>query len=154
MKKGKNSQAFDRINPQFCINARLRRLHRMLNGVYQEQFRPYGLQGSMLSIMFIIGKRKNINQKTLSEMLVLDPSTMSRDLKKLSEKGWIAMDRGDDARHTDLSLTKEGYALLNEVAPVWEALHGKVEQLLGQFHLQQIDAITEALRTNLHALKH
>ncbi|MFK7920607.1 MAG: MarR family winged helix-turn-helix transcriptional regulator [Bacteroidia bacterium] len=140
---------FARINPATCANARLRRLHRMLNQAYMQAYKPFGLRGSMVSILFIIGKRAPINQKRLADMLTLDPSTMSRDLKKLVNKGWVLVQKGEDPRHSDLSLTQAGFDLLEEVSPLWESLHHQVEAILGQFQLQQIDLITEAIRANL-----
>ena len=144
---------FDRINPQTCINAKLRRLHRLINSAYQRKIKPFGLQGSMLSILFIVGKKPGISQKLLAAMLVLDPSTMSRDLRKLTTQGLLHNQRGEDARQSELSLTPQGYELLEEVSPVWEALHTKVEAILGQFNVHQIDVLTEAIRANLDDLK-
>ena len=144
---------FDRINPATCVNARLRRLHRMINTAYQQKINPFGLRGSMLSILFIIGKNPGINQKSLADLLVLDASTMSRDLKKLMEKKWVQIEKGEDSRSSVLSLTNEGYKLVDEIAPVWEALHTKVQDILGNFNLQQIDFITEAIRSNLDDIK-
>lgn len=145
---------FDRINPSECVNAKLRRLHRLINSAYQQAIRPFGLRGSMLSILFIIGKMKTVNQKEIADRLVLDPSTMSRDLKKLEEKGWISKTRSaSDPRQHDLSLTKEGYLLLEEVSPVWEALHEKVQGILGQFNIRQIDVLIQAISAHLDELK-
>ncbi|MEM7367896.1 MAG: MarR family winged helix-turn-helix transcriptional regulator [Bacteroidota bacterium] len=144
---------FDRINPMLCINAKLRRLHRLINSAYQQKINPFGLRGSMLSILFIIGKNPGISQKPISDMLVLDASTMSRDLKKLIEKGWVRSTRGVDSRQSRLELTEAGFDLLEQVAPVWEGLHKKVEDLIGAFHIQQIDLLTEAIRSNLEEIK-
>lgn len=144
---------FDRINPTLCINAKLRRLHRLINSAYQQKINPFGLRGSMLSILFIIGKNPGVNQKTISELLVLDASTMSRDLKKLINKGWVRRSKGEDSRHSNLELTQEGFELLEEVAPVWESLHSKVEGIIGAFHIQQIDLLTEAIKSNLTEIK-
>ncbi len=144
---------FDRVQPQTCVNGKLRKLHRLINGAYQQKINPFGLRGSMLSILFIIGKRKRINQKTIANILVLDQSTMSRDLKKLVDKGWVKKVRGQDARHIELELTNNGYELLEEVSPVWEALHHKVNGILGQFNVQQIDTLIAAIRTNLDEIK-
>ncbi|GAB3168220.1 MarR family winged helix-turn-helix transcriptional regulator [Telluribacter humicola] len=144
---------FDRINPQYCINAKLRRLHRMLNAAYESKFKPFGLQGSMVSILFIIGKRRNVNQKAIANMLVLDQSTMSRDLKKLVEKGWVQVTKAKDPRHSELSLTREGYELLETIAPIWEKLHTTVEGILGKYNIQQLDLITEAIKSNLDDIK-
>lgn len=144
---------FDRISPQYCINAKLRRLHRLIDSAYQKKIKPFGLRGSMLSILFIIGKQQYINQKTIADMLVLDPSTMSRDLKKLKDKGWVRSLKGQDPRHSELELTQEGFALLEEVVPVWEKLHHSIEAILGQFNIQQIDVLTAAIQANLEELK-
>jgi len=144
---------FDQINPLNCVNAKLRKLHRLINSAYMQKFKPYGLGGSMVSILFMIGKKKGINQKTIADALVLDQSTMSRDLKKLVDKGWVSVQKGSDPRQSELVLTKDGCLLLEEVSPLWHELHTKVESLLGTFNIQQIDNITEAIRSNIDELK-
>ena len=144
---------FDRINPATCVNAKIRRLHRKINAIYMEKFKPYGIQGSMLSILFIIGKQSTINQKTLADLLVLDPSTMSRDVKKLVSKGWVKVNKGEDTRSSELSITVAGCLLLEEIAPIWEKLHNKVSELLGNFSVQQIDVITEVISRETAGLR-
>jgi DNA-binding MarR family transcriptional regulator len=148
-----NTPNFDKINPTLCINAKLRRLHRSLNTIYMEKFKPYGIQGSMLSILFIIGKNDNVNQKMLAERLVLDPSTMSRDIKKLVSKGWVNVSKGDDPRNSVLNITPEGFKLLEEISPIWQGLHNKVEALLGSFSIQQIDGVMAAIHANTEVLR-
>ncbi len=148
-----NTPNFDKIDPTLCINAKLRRLHRSLNAIYMEKFKPYGIQGSMLSILFIIGKNDNVNQKMLAERLVLDPSTMSRDIKKLVSKGWVNVSKGDDPRNSVLSITREGFKLLEEISPIWESLHTKVESLLGSFSIQQVDGVMAAIHANTEVLR-
>ena len=118
-----------------------------------EKFKPYGIQGSMLSILFIIGKQSTINQKTLADLLVLDPSTMSRDVKKLVSKGWVKVSKGEDTRSSELSITVAGCLLLEEIAPIWEKLHNKVSELLGNFSVQQIDVITEVISRETASLR-
>ncbi len=144
---------FDSIQPQFCINAKMRKLHRLINMAYQKKIRAFGLRGSMLSILFIIGKQTEIHQKTIAEMLVLDPSTMSRDLKKLMHQGLISIEKGQDPRYSNLKLTDAGKQLLEEISPVWEALQHKLQHILGDFDIQQIDELTKSVKENLNYLK-
>lgn len=144
---------FDEINPANCVNAKLRKLHRIINAAYMDIYKPFGLRGSMVSILFIIGKRKGINQKDVAEALILDQSTMSRDLGKLVSKGWVTITKGADPRISELSLSKDGCLLLEEISPLWHALHTKVESILGSFNIQHIDNITEAIRSNIIELK-
>lgn len=145
--KEKAMSNFDQIDPRVCVNGKLRKLHRILNQAYQRQIKPFGLRGSMLSILFIIGKRKGVNQKTIAETLILDQSTMSRDLKRLMGEGWVQASLGEDARNKQLELTDAGYALLEEIVPVWQKLQSKVEQILGDFNISQIDGLIAALQT-------
>ncbi len=152
MAKTSATPNFDRINPAFCFNGKLRKLHRLVNTAYMAKLKPYGIRGSMLSILFIVGKRKHINQKTIAEMLVLDASTMSRDLKKLREKGYVISSRGQDSRNVMLELTDEGKAFLEEVIPIWEELHNRMEQVLGLHNIRQIDNLIEAVKSNMEYL--
>lgn len=142
-----NTPFFDKIDPRQCINGKVRRLHKMVDSIYQEGLKPFGLKGSMLSILFVIGKQKGINQKTIADTLVLDQSTVSRDLKKLVSKGWLQINRGKDPRNSDLEITTLGYQLLEEVTPVWKTIHTKIDTLLGQFNIQQLNNITEIIKS-------
>ncbi len=130
----------------------MRRLHRMIDTVYKKRIKEFDLKGSMLSILFIIGKNKGINQKELADRLVLDQSTMSRDIKRLVDKGWVLVSKAEDTRYSELEISKAGYKLLEEVSPVWERTHKEVEALLGSFSIQQLDNITIAIQNNIGEL--
>jgi len=148
------SPNFDRIDPRTCLNGKLRKLHRIINAAYMSNLKPFGLRGSMLSILFIIGKRPGVNQKTIADILILDQSTMSRDLKKLINKGWVDFEKGGaDARNKQLQLTSAGINLLEEVTPVWERMHHTVEEILGKHNIQQIDLITAAIHKHVDEIK-
>jgi len=152
------SPRFDQIDPRTCVNGKLRKLHRLINSAYMKNLKPFGLRGSMLSILFIIGKRPGVNQKTIADTLILDTlildqSTMSRDLKKLIDNQWVIKKRGKDSRHKELKLTDEGIQLLENVTPVWKRMHHTVEEILGKHNIQQIDLITAAIRENLNEIK-
>jgi len=151
--KESKSPNFDKIDPRTCVNGKLRKLHRLINSAYMKNLKPFNLRGSMLSILFIIGKKPGVNQKTIADILVLDQSTMSRDLKKLIDNQWVSVTIGSDSRFRELRLTNAGIQLLEEVTPVWERMHHTVEAILGKFNIQQIDAITSAIKENLEEIK-
>ncbi len=144
-----NTPQFDKVDPLLCINAKLRRLHRLIAVAYETKLKCYGLHGSMLSIMFIIGKNRHISQKAVADMLLLDQSTLSRDLKKLAEKKWISISKGDDSRYSVLELTEIGYKQVELVSPEWTKIHNTVSHILGSFQIQQIDNITIAIKNSL-----
>ena len=136
----------ENIDPQSCINSKLRRLSRMITHIYEREFKQFDLRSSQISILLMVGKKKSTNQKEVADFLFIDQSTMSRDLTKLTEKKLIQISKGVDARHSQLKLTDKGLKLLGELIPVWKQVHDKVERTLGIFSLTNIDLITEGLK--------
>ena len=98
----------------------------------------------MLSILFMIGKT-DANQKLISNQLVLDESTMCRDIKKLVSMHLIERAKGADARHTVLTISDSGLDLLDEVAPKWQALHDHMVERVGRENITALDQIMASL---------
>jgi DNA-binding MarR family transcriptional regulator len=136
----------DNIDPQSCVNSKLRRLSRMITHIYERELQGFDLRSSQTSILMMVGKKGSTNQKEVADFLFIDQSTMSRDLRKLISKALIQISKGEDARHSQLELTAKGYKLLEEIIPVWKQVHDKVEKTLGSFSIANIDLITEGLR--------
>ena len=63
------TDAFDKMNPQVCVNGKVRKLSRITASIYDAMLRPHGLQGSQLSVLFMIGKKGKIHQKALGESI-------------------------------------------------------------------------------------
>ena len=101
---------FDAVDPRQCLNAKLRTLHRLINSAYQSEINPYGLRGSMLSILFIVRKNQGINQKAIAELFVLVQSTMSRDQANLVKRDLIQKEKSpSDPRIRELMMPNDGY---------------------------------------------
>ncbi|SOE23634.1 DNA-binding transcriptional regulator, MarR family [Spirosomataceae bacterium TFI 002] len=138
---------FDAIDPSICINGKMKRLQRLVNNRYQEFLEPYGMKGSILSILFIIGKKPGINQKQISENLILDASTMSRDIKMLASKGYIEKERDNiDKRNTIFFLSTEGKAFLEEIVPHWQRAHDEMNTFLDKSSISTIDQVISTLK--------
>ncbi|MEO6548640.1 MAG: MarR family winged helix-turn-helix transcriptional regulator [Ferruginibacter sp.] len=138
--------AIESIDPASCINSRLRRLARMATHVYERELQQFELRSSQISILMMVGKTGTTNQKEVADFLFIEKSTLSRDLKKLTDRKLIGISKGADARHSQLGLTKKGHELLEELIPAWKKVHDKVEKTLGSFSLESIDTITKALK--------
>jgi DNA-binding MarR family transcriptional regulator len=145
--------AFDAVDPRVCVNGKVRKLGRLVAAIYDAMLRPHGLQGSQLSILFVVGKLQPIGQKALCDRMFLEQSTMSRDVNRLIAKGLIESRRGADARSTELQLTPEGRRFVESMVPVWQQTHDKVMAVLGAFQTQQLDTMIAALSSNLDTLK-
>ncbi|MEC7753447.1 MAG: MarR family winged helix-turn-helix transcriptional regulator [Bacteroidota bacterium] len=138
---------FETIQPHLCLNSKVRRLHKLMDAIYQLELAQFGLKGSMLSILFVIGKKPGISQRQIADYLVLDQSTISRDIKKLLGNGWISLQKSeDDPRASELSISESGLTLLEKIAPVWSKVHEKMAAHLGNYQIQALDGIIESVK--------
>jgi DNA-binding MarR family transcriptional regulator len=66
----------------------------------------------------------------LADLLLLNRTTLNRNLKPLERQGLIRTSPGKDQRTRILQLTQEGRSLLQQALPLWlEAQSGVVETL-------------------------
>jgi DNA-binding MarR family transcriptional regulator len=138
---------FDAIDPSICLNGKMKRLQRLVNNRYQDFLEPFGLKGSILSILFIIGKIPGINQKQISENLILDASTMSRDIKMLTNKGYIEKQRDVlDKRNTIFFLSKSGKKFVEQIVPEWQKANCELINLLDNNSISTLDRVISTLK--------
>src|SRR5882724_10309570 len=91
-----------------CIAVRLRLLNRVVTNIYDEALRPLDLKVSQLNILFVTAKLGLARPGQVCEILQLDPSTLSRNVKPLQAHGWVEVVPGEDARTQPFRLTPRG----------------------------------------------
>ena len=114
-----------------CMSVRLRMLNRAVTGIYDDALRPFGVRSGQLSILVMTAQKGTARPAEVSRELLLDPSTLSRNLERMRAKGWLQDVEGDDGRSQPFRLTKKGRALLDRVLPAWQKAQAEVETLLG-----------------------
>lgn len=144
---------FDSIDPRTCINAKIRRINRMMAGIYTRRYRATGFTPPQVSLLFVIGKRPGITGVQLSQQLVLEKSSLSRELKPLIANGLIVSVPGKDKRTFHLTLTDAGYQAAEQVAPLWEQQHGMVHALIGDGTVQELDRMLRLLAEHAQTLR-
>lgn len=78
----------------------------------------------------------------LRKRLNLDKSTLSRALKDLQGKGWIAIQKDeDDSRNNLLSLTNEGYTTVNEIQDLTEKQVKRALLFLSENDKRNLEAV-------------
>jgi DNA-binding MarR family transcriptional regulator len=66
----------------------------------------------------------------LADLLLLNRTTLNRNLKPLERQGLISTNPGEDQRTRILKLTQEGRSILQQALPLWlEAQSGVVDTL-------------------------
>jgi DNA-binding MarR family transcriptional regulator len=122
-----------------CIAGRLRLLNRVVTGFYDDALRPLGLKISQLNILIVTGKLGLARPAQVCEILQLDASTLSRNLRPLQANGWLEVVPDEDARAQPFRLTARGRRLIEKAAPAWEAAQRQAADLLGDEGIALLD---------------
>jgi DNA-binding MarR family transcriptional regulator len=115
-----------------CIAVRLRLLNRVVTNVYDEALRPLGLKVSQLNILIVTAKLGLARPARVCEVLQLDASTLSRNVKPLQAHGWLEVVPDEDARAQPFRLTAQGKRLIEKAVPAWEKAQRQATDLLGE----------------------
>ena len=121
-------------------------LNRLINARYDSVLKQYGLTGSQFTLLLFIGKAKSTNQKMIADLLMINFTTVSREVTKVKAAGWLLFEKGIDARNSWISLSEKGRALLTAALPVWTKINNEMEDLLG-------DVASAGLNDMINALK-
>ncbi len=91
-----------------CALAATRRTARLMTQFYDACLSEAGIEAAQFALLMALDTAKDKGQAALGQMLGMDKTTLSRNLKVLREKGWVESVAGEDARRRSVSLTAEG----------------------------------------------
>src|SRR5438309_106064 len=103
-----------------CIVVRLLLLNRVVTNFYDDAFRALGLKVSQLNIPIVTARLGLARPAQVCEILQLDASTLSRNVKPLQAHGWLEVVPDEDARAQPFRLTPQGRRLIEKAVPAWE----------------------------------
>src|SRR5437868_13690823 len=122
-----------------CIAVRLRLLNRVVTNLYDDALRPLGLKVSQLNILVVAAKLGLARPAQVCDILQLDASTLSRNVKPLRARGWLEVVPGEDARAQPFRLTPRGKRLIEKAVPAWEEAQRQAAELLGDEGIALLD---------------
>ncbi|APR75536.1 Transcriptional regulator, MarR family protein [Minicystis rosea] len=117
-----------------CACVRVRRASRAVTRLYDESLRPLGLQASQLSLLVAIAMHGDdgVPIGTLAAGLVMERTTLTRNLVPLERAGMVRVARApDDARVRIVVLTRQGERTIASAFPLWEQAQTYVHEQLG-----------------------
>jgi len=114
-----------------CIALHLRLLNRVVTSIYDDALRPLGLKVSQLNILIVTARLGLARPSRICEILQMDASTLSRNVKPLRVHGWLEVVSEEDARTQPLRLTPRGKDLIENALPAWEDAQREATELLG-----------------------
>jgi DNA-binding MarR family transcriptional regulator len=130
-----------------CIAGRLRLLNRVVTGFYDDALRGLGVKVSQLNILIVAGKLGLARPAQVCDILQLDASTLSRNVKPLQAHGWLELVPDEDARAQPFRLTAQGRRLIEKAVPAWEEAQRQATELLGDEGIALLDKAVMKLRS-------
>ena len=113
-----------------CFN--VRKAARAITQLYDDVLRPSGLRVTQFSILAVTRRLGPVTVTRLAEETVTDRTTLTRNLKVLSQQKLVRIVPGDDRREREVSLTDRGRAALAQAYPMWKDVQAQVAQRLGR----------------------
>ena len=126
-----------------CIAVRLRLLNRVITNFYDDALRPLGVKVSQLNILIVTAKLGLARHAQICEILQLDASTLSRNVKPLQAHGWLEVVPEEDARAQPLRLTAQGKRLVEKAVPAWQEAQRQAAELLGDEGIALLDKVAK-----------
>lgn len=111
-----------------CLQSRM--TARALTRMYDEALRPTGLKVTQLSLLAAIDRGLTGSISALADMLALERTTLTRNLRLLGDAGLIAP-RAGGGRAVAHELTDAGREALARATPLWRKAQNAVETEMG-----------------------
>lgn len=116
-----------------CVCYNTRKVARAITRLYDDMLRPSGLRATQLTVLMVINTLGEPSITQLAEQMVIDRTTLARDLRPMEAAGWVTVAPGEDRRTRIVRLTPAGDVALREAFPLWRAAQAAlVERGMGE----------------------
>ena len=113
-----------------CLYYSANALARVITKMAEEEFAISGFSPSYGFLIMSVNAKPGIQPKELSEIMLLTPSTITRLIEKLENKGMV--ERKNVGKITEVYPTPKGLELETIIKEAWSKLYEKYSDILGE----------------------
>lgn len=122
-----------------CAAGTLRRANRVVSRYYDSILKPSGLRATQYTVVALAAAKSPIAVNQMARMLVMDRTTLARDLQPLERDGLVSIEVDPkDNRVRLVSITQQGRAVLEVAQPLWLQAQSRMAELFGEERLLQL----------------
>ncbi len=114
-----------------CACGSLRRAARVVTKLYDDALKPTGLRATQFGLLSNLMALGSSTLTQLADAMVLDHTTLTRNLDVLEARGLVVTEGGEDRRERQLRLSEKGIASLTEAYPLWQAAQARAMEIGG-----------------------
>ena len=123
----------------------LRKASRVATQLSNDILQSSGLRITQLAVLVMVEVMELPQVTELASELVMDHSTLSRNLKPLERQGLIETSAGEDRRTRVVSLTTKGEETLAQALPLWEKAKVALGNIFGEQRVAVLLGMVAAL---------
>ena len=127
--------------PAKCHCTNMRRAARAITKIYDRALAPSRLKATQFAPLMYIKGHGPLNISTLSKIMVLDRTTLVRNLKHLEKAGLIEDVPTSDPRERRIHITLDGQRLVDIALPLWKEVQKQMANQIGRENLKILDTI-------------
>ena len=131
------------VKPQGCTNFKLRQLMRRVAQHYDAELARTGLKTTQYSLLSSVMKFGPVRPGELARVMMMNASTLTRNLRPLIAAGWLELGPGTDARSRLVSITAAGREKRREVQLRWRVAQEEINQRLGVRRVVELHALID-----------
>jgi DNA-binding MarR family transcriptional regulator len=120
-----------------CLAYASRRSSRAVSNFFNAQMKPLDLNVSQFGLLAAVAKLPGRSLSAIGESMLLDESTLARNLTVLERRGLVASEGGRGRGGKQVSLTPEGQRLHAEAVNIWRRTNAR---LAAEMSPEQVDA--------------
>ncbi|HET9994411.1 MAG TPA: MarR family winged helix-turn-helix transcriptional regulator [Candidatus Acidoferrum sp.] len=114
-----------------CASFNFRRTARAVTRMYDLALQESGIRSTQFAILLGIAKNQPVPIGTLADVLLLDPTTLTRSLRLLQKEGFVIVSKRAAMRQRFLTLTPKGERALARCLPAWRKAHERFLAMVG-----------------------
>lgn len=132
-------------NSQYpCLCFLIRKAGRIVTRSYDNVLKPCGLKVTQFGMLANIARHPATTVSELAELLSMDQTTVSRNLRVLEKSGYIRLEgEMTDHRIKRIQISDLGVSKMNEARPLWEQAQLEMQRVLGR---ENIDVMIKSVK--------
>lgn len=142
---------FDQKDVTACACANLRKVTRMVTQAYDAALKQTGLKATQFTVLVTLDQTGELPVGQLAQELLMERTTLTRNLQPLIKKGYIVITSQKDQRVRNIDLTDDGRHILQEALPLWEKTQSVIVNHMGD---GEFNNLLNSLKGTLEAVEH
>ena len=138
------------MNAPGCTCLRLRKASRRVSQIYDRHLASFGLTVTQYGVLGLLVSFDGISIGALAEKLLMDPTTLTRNLSPLQRLNLVVVkpDRRD-RRTRRLHVTPSGRKAFARAKPGWSRAQRHIERALGEVEAPALNAALDRVLEKL-----